>query len=261
METHKRLVPLLSGCQYGSRKAGKIAHPEFKRFLVDKMLFLGRYRVPKQELPHVSPQSIVIFANDTAYSPDGTGSHNKVILKIMASEEHYNSETTLRENVFTYHRNQSIREKDVREELFPQIPPIPNAVESASISDAPDASALIVSPQKQRKCSGYLMKKARTNLWTNWKKHEFELEGLELTYKDGGNKNPIVFERGCWAQKEERTNSNEYCPQECQFQFPFRVVVGSSDNIVIQLAAESETKRDEWIECFNVNGQVRDKEQ
>jgi hypothetical protein len=258
METHKKLVPLLSDCQYGSRKAGKIAHPEFKRFLVDKMLFLGRYRVPKQELPHVSAQRIVIYANDTADSPDGTGSHKKVALKIMASEEEYYLETTLRENVFTHHRNQSIREKDAREELFLQIPPSPNSVESASISDA-TPSALIVNPEKQRKFSGYLMKKARTSLFTRWSKHFFELEGLKLTYKDGGKKEPIIFERGCRAQKEERTKNLEYCPRE--FQYPFRVVEGSSENIAIQLAAETETERDEWIECFNLNGHVRPVEQ
>jgi hypothetical protein len=106
LDTHKQLVPLLNDCEYANRKAGKIARPEFKKIMVERMLFLGRYRVPKQELPYISSSRILIIANDTKVWGDGIGAHKKVALKFMESREEYDLETSLRDHIFKHHLNQ-----------------------------------------------------------------------------------------------------------------------------------------------------------
>ncbi len=116
-------MPLLNDAQHGARKAGKIARPEFKKILVDRMTFLGRYRVPKQELPYISKSRIVIIANDITALGDIIGAHKKVALKFMESREEYHLETSVRDNIFDYHRNQEIISRDaVSATNEPQMP-------------------------------------------------------------------------------------------------------------------------------------------
>ena len=232
-------MPLLNDAQHGARKAGKIARPEFKKILVDRMTFLGRYRVPKQELPYISKSRIVIIANDITALGDRIGAHKKVALKFMESQEEYHLETSVRDNIFDYHRNQEIISRDAVSAANDLDPDPPN------LSDV-DLTSKDHDTMMQLK-AGFLLKNARSGFMkgSKWTKRFFVPHGLNIIYyKDASeaeaDAKEIKLPQGCKAITEDRN-------QKLEFHFPFRVECPSGE-VLISLAAKTEPERDLWIQ-------------
>ena len=236
LETHRPIVSLLNDCEYANRKAKKIARPQFKKIITDKLLFLKRYRISKQELPHLSSSRIVLEAVDT----DGEGGRLKVALKFLESKLEYDLEKNVRDEIISYHKNAaipcSISHQQVSAEDESLSLDLQSGLQNRQTVGASDLKPL----------NGELQKKARHGIFKGYTKRTFELKesDMELSYRkqkgDRVKTKTVKLEKGCHCQHEAGTMGDNY-----SFRFSIR---NSEKKILIELAAQTLEDRDRWIE-------------
>ena len=258
LEAHRPMVSLLNDCEYANRKMRKIARTEFKKLIMDKLLFLKRYRISKQELPHLSNSRIVLEAVDT----DGDNGHLKVALKFLESKAEYDLEKTVRDEIISYHKNAAIPGSISNlEEMSPEDAELLSGLQSVpqngqTVDGSDDRSA----QADASNLHGHLQKKARTGLWKGHKTtRHFQLDGLILNYQEVDEKTGITnskkkmksvaLQQGCHCEAGKVTAKGDY-----SFRFS---ILDSESNVLIELAARTLEDRSRWIDGINMICKVR----
>jgi hypothetical protein len=266
LELHGNDAQNLAQCEYANRKAKKIARPELKKILENKLLILKRYRISKQDPSHISNSSFVLEATDTHIetNKDGVTGHRKVALKFFESKFEFDLEKNARDEINSYHRNQAIISSDIISEeegisdryAALQLPSPVNTMLVDQLSVCEGAKQADNSPPH---LIGHLMKNARTGVFkgNNWTEHCFELVGLKLHRKreNKGKLNKVILdfelEQGilCHPVPREVAVNERYI-------FAFNIL-DSRKKILIELAAKTQDERDRWIQGINNACQVR----